>query len=168
MNKVIVIGSSGSGKTTFSNKLALLCNLPLYHLDAIFWKADKSHITRDEFDKKLSNIIDTNQWIIDGDYSRTYEIRFTHADTIIFLDYPLEVCLEGVQARIGKKREDMPWIETTLDEEFKNWIINWHKETHPKVLELIEKYKDNKNILVFKTRQEANLFLENYNIHRNK
>lgn len=158
MKKIIVIGPSGAGKSTFSRKLNKIINVPIYHLDNLFWKVDKTHIEKDLFDLKLNEILEQDEWIIDGDYSRTYEIRFKNADTIFFLNYDLNTCLKGVEARIGHKREDIPWVESEFDPEFKSWIINWFNETLPVVEKLIKVYK-NKNIIVFNNREEANDYL---------
>lgn len=159
MNKIIVIGPSGAGKSEMSRKLRDVLNLPLYHLDNIFWKEDRTHISREEFDIKLSELISLNKWIIDGDYSRTYEIRMSSADTIIFLDYPLEVSLSGINSRIGKVREDIPWIEDTFDPEFKEWIINWFSKTRPLLLSLLDKYKKTKNVVILRSREEGEEFI---------
>ena len=96
MKKVVVLGCSGSGKSTFSLQLHNATGLPLYHLDNVWWKPDRTHITRDEFDKRLDDLVNRDSWIIDGDYSRTYEKRIGACDTIIFLDYGEEVCMDGI------------------------------------------------------------------------
>ena len=82
------------------------------------------------------------------------------SDTIFFLDYPIDVCFMGVESRIGKERIDMPWIEDEFSLEFKEWIKNWFNDNYFKLKDLLEKYKDNKNIIVFKSRDEANKYLE--------
>lgn len=158
--KIIVVGPSGAGKSYFSKQLAKITGLPLYHLDNIFWKEDKTHISREEFDDKLLKILEQDKWIIDGDYSRTYELRIKYADTIYFLDFPLEVALDGVVQRIGKPRDDIPWKEEVFDPDFKQWIIDWYKNTQPWVYHLIEKYKGSKNIVIFKTREEVDSYIE--------
>ena len=147
MNKILVVGCPGAGKSTFSQKLNKILNVPLYHLDNIWHKSDKTHITRDEFDLKLKEILLTDEWIIDGDYSRTYEIRIEYANTIIFLDYPTKLCLKSAEERIGTKRIDIPFSETTIDQRFKESIINWKEETFPKLKDLLDKYKDKKEII---------------------
>ena len=159
MNKVLVVGPSGAGKSSMSCKLRDILNLPLYHLDNIFWKKDRTHITREEFDTKLSELLSKDSWIIDGDYSRTYEIRMQRADTIVFLDYPLEVCLEGAESRIGKPRPDIPWKEDVFDPEFKQWIIDWFENTRPRVLSLLEKYKSVKRVVILSSRKEGDEFI---------
>src|SRR5574344_346595 len=92
---------------------------------------------------------ENNNWIIDGNYQRTLEMRMKECDTIILLDYPIEVCLAGAEARIGTQREDLPFIEEKLDENFKQSIIDFSKEKLPQIYELLEKYKKTKNIIVF-------------------
>ena len=162
-HKIIVIGPSGAGKSYFSKQLANITGLPLYHLDNIFWNEDRTHISREEFDKKLLEILAKDSWIIDGDYSRTYELRIKYADTIYFLDFPLEVALAGVESRIGKPRDDIPWNEDIFDPEFKTWIIDWYKDKLPWVYHLIDKNKDSKTIIVFKTREEMNSYIRALN-----
>ena len=158
--RIIIIGPGGAGKSYFSKQLAAITNLPLIHLDNIFWKEDRTHISREEFDEKLLKILKQDKWIIDGDYSRTYELRIKYADTIYFLDFPLEVALKGVQSRIGKPRDDIPWKEDVFDPEFKQWIIDWYKDTLPIVRKLLEQYKDTKNIIVFKAREEVDSYIK--------
>lgn len=161
MKRVMVIGPSGAGKSVFSRKLRDKTGLPVYHLDNIWWKEDKTHITKEEFDEKLAELVAKDEWIIDGDYSRTYELRVKAADTVFFLDYPLEVCLAGAEGRIGIKREDIPWVEEKFDPDFKEWIIDWRKNKMPLITALFEKYKDEKSIIIFKSRSEADDFLDN-------
>ena len=152
--KIIVLGCPGSGKSTLSEKLRDVLGLPLFHLDAIWWNPDRSHISREEFDQKLDEILQTDKWIIDGDYSRTYEIRFQSCDTVIFLDYSVDECMSGIKERIGKVRADMPWVERELDPELVELVENYPKANRPVILSLLEKYP-NVNRVVFKSRLEA-------------
>lgn len=99
MKKIIVIGCMGSGKSTFAEKLHRKTKIPLFHLDNIWWKADRTHISREEFDSELNRIMQGDSWIIDGDYNRTYAVRFEKCDTVIFLDYSEKQCMEGIRSR---------------------------------------------------------------------
>ena len=160
MNKVLVLGCSGSGKSTFAVKLHEKTNLPLYHLDNIWWKADRTHITRDEFDSSLDELIRHERWIIDGDYNRTYEKRIAACDTIFFLDYGESVCMEGIISRIGENRPDMPWTEDELDPELVELIKNYEKANKPRLMELFAKYPE-KTVITFKSREEAESWITN-------
>ena len=158
MKKVIVIGCPGSGKSTVSRALHNKTGIPLYHLDMMYWNADKTTVEKSVFLERLSAVLQKNEWIIDGNYGSTMELRMAACDTVIFLDYPLDVCLDGIKERRGKPRSDMPWIETEEDAEFIEFIKNYNEQQKPKVLELLEKNSD-KNIIIFKSREEADAFL---------
>ena len=158
MKKIVVIGCPGAGKSTFARKLKEMTGLPLYYLDQIWHKADRTTVSKEEFDAKLREIIQQDSWIIDGNYLRTMECRLDACDTVFFLDYPLEICLEGAKARIGTVREDMPWVETEFDEEFRQWILDFPKDQIPVIYELLKKYETEKEIIVFKSRDEAEKF----------
>ncbi len=161
MSKIIVIGSPGAGKSTFARKLAKIQHVPLYHLDMIWHKSDGTTITPEEFDSQLSDIFVTDNWIIDGNYQRTLERRMQACDTIILMDFPLEVCLSGARERVGKKRADMPWIEAELDSSFAQIIIDFPVKKLPAIYQLIEKYKSHKNVIIFKSRVQADNYLTN-------
>ena len=133
MKRVLVIGSPGAGKSTFARNLRDKTGLPLYHLDNIWHKPDRTTISREEFDERLAAILAKDSWIIDGNYSRTLELRLQYCDTVFLLDYPLEVCLAGVSDRIGKKRDDIPWTEHEFDEELRQFIVEF-PEIYPTLL----------------------------------
>ncbi len=158
MKRIMIIGCPGSGKSTFARALAQKSGLPLYHLDMMYWNPDRTTKPKEEFRAELRRTVSLPEWIIDGNYSSTLELRMEACDTVIFLDYPLEVCLSGIADRRGKPRTDIPWIETKTDEEFIEFIKNYNRDSRPRVLELFEKYPD-KNIVVFKSRNEADGWL---------
>lgn len=162
MKKVIVIGSPGAGKSTFSRKLRDKTGLPLFYLDMIWHKPDKTNITREEFREELEKIFKKDAWIIDGNYLWTLEMRLKACDTVFFLDYPVEACLEGASSRIGTEREDLPWEETEFDEEFRQYIVDFPKEQLPKMYELLEKYKQEKKWIIFRSREEEEEFWKGF------
>ena len=157
-NRIIVLGCPGSGKSTFARALAARTELPLIHLDSVWWRADGSHISRDEFDRALAELLAGEKWIIDGDYSRTYEVRLRAADTVIFLDYPEDVCMAGIVGRVGEERPDMPWTESTLDPELVAMVKNYARDNRPVLLDLLRRYAD-RQVLVFTDRTRADRWL---------
>lgn len=161
MKKVIIIGSPGSGKSTFARKLEAVTGLPLFYLDMLYWNKDKTTVSKEVFIERLQSILEREKWIIDGNYSATMDMRMKECDSVFFLDYNAEICLSGIEERRGKPRPDMPWFEKEeSDEEFINFIKNYNEEQRPKVLDLLRKYSS-KNIIIFNSREESEKFLEN-------
>lgn len=158
MQRVVVIGCPGSGKSTFARRLHDITKIPLYHLDMMYWREDKSTVPLSLFRQRLGEVVGQDSWILDGNYGSTMEFRMRNCDTVFFLDYPLEVCLAGVQSRKGKARSDMPWTETEDDEEFLMFIRNYRSVSRPIVMQLLEKYAG-KKIYVFTDRRDADDFL---------
>ena len=159
MKKAIVIGCPGSGKTTFAEKLRDASGLPLYYLDAIWHKPDRTHIPREEFDLRMTGILALDEWIIDGNYSRTVERRIAAADTIFLFDLPTEACIDGATRRLGKERYDMPWIDRELDPRLKEEIESFGTKNLPALYRFLDKYRDGRQIVVFHSRAEADEYI---------
>ena len=160
MKKIIVIGCPGSGKSTFSRSLQKVIKIPLFHLDLLYWNADRTIVEESIFHQRINEIIQKDEWIIDGNYGSTMELRLQECDTVFFLDYPLEVCLNGIKERKGKIRLDMPWQEKEDEEdiEFNTFVKNFNMQNRPKIIELLKKYSY-KEIHIFKNRNEADEFI---------
>lgn len=166
MKKVMIIGCPGGGKSTFARELHDVVKIPLFHLDMLYWNADKTIVSKPIFRQRLRSVIEQDSWIIDGNYGSTIELRLQACDTVFFLDYSTEVCLDGARSRKGKVRSDMPWTEAEdeEDEEFLTFIKTYNSVSRPKIIELFNKYSD-KNIIIFKNRSEANAFLNHLKFH---
>ncbi len=160
MKRILVIGCPGSGKSYFSKKLHDISGLPLCHLDMLFWNKDRTNVTREVFLERLGKVLETDEWIIDGNYGFSMEMRLEKCDTVFFFDLPSEVCLDGVVQRRGKPRTDMPWNEADypVDEEFIEFIRTFRKERYPIILERLAKFSD-RDIYTFTSREQADEFL---------
>ena len=160
MNRIMVIGRPGSGKSTFSKALHKTTGIPLFHLDMMYWNADRTTVDKAVFRERLLNTIQKNEWIIDGNYGSTIELRLQACDTVVFLDYSLDVCLNGIKERRGKARTDMPWVENEDEEdsEFIEFIKNYNSQSRRKIMDLLNKYS-HKDIYIFKNRKDADVFL---------
>lgn len=158
-NRIAIIGPTGAGKSTLARRLHERTGLPLYHLDLIWWKPDQTHISREEFDRQLAAIVQEEQWIIEGDYSRTYEPRICACDTVIFLDYDEQTCIRGLMQRVGQKRPDIHWVEEKLEPELVDYACSFREERRTKLLDSLARHRD-KQIITFQTREQADAWLE--------
>jgi len=140
--RILVIGNGGSGKSTFSIALGEKLHLPVVHLDQIFWKPGWVSVPADEFDQCLTEELNKDAWIIDGNYRRTLELRLKRCDTVIYLDFPRLVCLFYAVKRViryhGKTRPDMgEGCPERIDWEFVKWIWHFNRENREKYRKMI-------------------------------
>lgn len=162
MKRFIVIGCPGAGKSVFSERMAAVTGLPLWHMDSLYWREDRTHLEREELLEILHEITAQEAWILDGNYSGTMEYRLRKCDCVIFLDYPTDVCLEGLKDRIGKKRPDMPWVEHgegELYDDLLAFVSGFAQEQRPKILDLLDRYS-RKEIITLHSRREADELLD--------
>ena len=159
MKKVLIIGCCGSGKSTFARQLHACTGIPLFHLDQLNWNENKTTVEKEVFLKRVQDVIKKDSWIIDGNYGSSIEMRMQACDTVFFLDYPVDICIQGIHERVGKVRTDIPWVEDEVDEDLIEFVRNYEKEDRPEILELLSKYKE-KDIHIFRNRKDAKIYLE--------
>lgn len=164
MERILIIGCSGSGKSRMARSLGEKLDLPVVHLDQLWWKPGWENVTVQAFDEKLNAVLKTEKWIIDGNFSRTMPMRLRYCDTILYLDYSRWQCLLGMLQRVigsyGKVRPDMAdGCPERFDRDFVKWIWNFNKNNRSMNYTWIAQAKHAKAI-VLKNRREANRFLK--------
>ncbi|MDY0406778.1 topology modulation protein [Virgibacillus sp. 179-BFC.A HS] len=169
MNKIMVIGvSAGAGKSTLARELGQALNIEVHHLDTVFWKPGWVQATLDEFASAQRKIVETNnRWVIEGNYSNTYEIRAEHADTIIYLELPLYVCLYRVLKRWlknrGKERLDLgKGCPDKMDWDFISFICRTYYPRKIKMRERLQRFQKlgpEKTVYVLKGKKEIDAFI---------
>ena len=165
MERILIIGCGGAGKSTLARQLGEKLNLPVVHLDRLYWKPGWVQESREEFDRKLSLELDKGRWILDGNFNRTMPQRMAKCDTVIYLDFPRMTCLLGVMKRIlttyGKVRPDMgDGCPERFDLEFLQWVWNYNKNNREQIYRLLDGANHAQKI-VLKNRRAVKAFLKN-------
>ena len=132
MQRVLVIGSPGAGKSTLSTALAAQTGLPLYHLDQMFWTEGWIERDKNELQTMLTGVLAQDRWIIDGNYGSSLPQRIARADTVVWLDYPTWLCLGRVLRRWwqyrGHTRPDMTdGCPEQIDLPFLRYVLNFRR-----------------------------------------
>jgi len=164
MQKVLVIGCCGAGKSTFSKKLQAILNVELIHLDQYYHKPNWEEPAKEQWEGIVNNLVQKPSWVMDGNYKGTFDVRFKEADTIIYLDYSTIKCFWRVIKRIfkyhGTVRPDMPkGCEERFDLEFLHYVVTFNFKNRKAILERLNSVKEHKKAYVFKTDKDAGLFL---------
>ena len=165
MKRVLVIGSGGSGKSTFAKSLGELLGIEVKHLDSFYWRPGWQETPKDEWLDKVRELASADSWIIDGNFGGTLETRIQHCDTIVFLDLPRLVCLWRIAKRRllyrGRSRPDMgEGCPEKLDWEFVNWVWGYSRRSRPKVVKLLAEHGATKRIVWLRSRAEVRRFLD--------
>lgn len=165
MKRILILGCCGAGKSTFSKKLSKKIDVPVIHLDQHYWKPDWVESSKEEWEQKVQELASREEWIIDGNYSGTLDIRLNRADTIIYLDVSTLTCMSRVLRRIrkykGKTRPDMPTgCNERYDWDFLHYVLVFNLTRRKKLLHKLRAHQHEKTIYIFKNKHEVNLFLK--------
>ena len=165
MERVMVIGCGGAGKSTLARKLGEKTGLPVVHLGQIWWSPGNwEHLSREEFDVRLAVEMEKDRWVMDGNFNRTLDVRLERADMVIYLDFPRWLCLRGWIGRVlknwGRAREDMaPGCNERFDPEMAAWIWNFNKQNRQRYLDKLQDW--NGEVCILHNRRQVRLFLWN-------
>ena len=164
MERILIIGCGGAGKSTLARQLGEKLGLPVVHLDSIFWLPNWVERNRDEFDGLVRQELMKQRWIMDGNYNRTLPERVKYCDTIIYLDFSRMACLLGVLKRIittyGTVRPDMGAdCPERFDLEFLKWVWNFNQNKRESYYRLLNE-TEGVNTIVLKNRRMVKRFLK--------
>lgn len=165
MKKVVIIGSGGAGKSTLARQLGQVLKLPIYHLDALHWKSGWVPTPHDEWEHVQRELVKKDEWIIEGNYGRTLDIRLGAADTILFLDFSRRVTMYRILKRRvmyhGKTRPDLAQgCPERLNLKFIAWVWQFRKRQRPKIVKRLEAYAETKQIIILRKPSDVARFVD--------
>src|SRR5437899_318961 len=144
MDRVVILGRGGAGKSSMARRLGSLTGLPVVELDKIFWQPSLSPKSREAWEELQRTLTRRPKWIMDGDLGPYdfLETRLEAADTVFVLDFPLVVCLARVMRR-SRERADFWW-----------WMLTWRWLSRPKITEAVRRHASNADTHRFRTPRE--------------
>ena len=165
MQRALVIGIPGAGKSTFARVLAARTSLPLIHLDAEFWQPGWKITPPREWRSKLTLLVERDSWVMDGNYGASLDLRLPRADTVLWFDYPRHVCLRRVLWRIattyGRVRDDLaPGCPEQLDAEFLRYVWDFNTKSRPQIVSMLAEHGRHLQTVVFRRDRDAARFLD--------
>lgn len=163
MRRILILGSSGSGKSTFANVLGDKLGMDVIHLDSYFWKPNWTEAPESEWNQTLIHLLRKESWIMDGNYSNSLKLRLEYADTVIFLDYNRLTCLYRCIKRYlkfrGTNRPELALgCNEKIDWDFFLWIWKYPNAVKPKILSGVQEHPS-VNMIILRGRRNATKFL---------
>jgi adenylate kinase family enzyme len=140
MRRVLIFGNAGSGKSTLARRLAARLDVPVTHLDHLYWRPGWVEAPLADFRAAQAAAVRTDGWVIDGNYSKTLDIRFPLADTVVFLDVSRWTSMRRVLFRHLRERgrdTQAPGCVSKVDLEFVRWIWGWRASHRSRLLHRI-------------------------------
>ena len=164
MERILIIGCGGAGKSTLARQLGEKTGLPVVHLDKLFWHPGWVASSKEEIDAKIHAELEKPRWIMDGNYNRTLPERVKYCDTIIYLDFSRMACLLGVLKRVittyGKVRPDMgEGCPERFDPDFLKWVWNFNAKNRESNYKLLNE-TEHAETIVLKNRRMVKRFLK--------
>lgn len=164
MKRILILGCCGAGKSTLARKITTHLNIPIIHLDQEYWKPNWEETNKEDWNKKVENLITRESWIMDGNYGGTLDIRILRADTIIYLDRSTFTCMNRVLKRIrkykGTTRPDMTeGCPERYDWDFLHYVLSFNIARAPKLKRKIKALQNEKKIYILKSEKQITSFL---------
>jgi adenylate kinase family enzyme len=171
MRRILVMGSSGSGKSTFAQRLSATTGIPFVSLDAIYWKPGWVASDNAEFHERVTEVALRSQWIMDGNYisNGAGELRRQVCDGVIWFDLPRRTCVLGIARRVagsyGRVRAEMAeGCPEQIDLEFFRYVWTYRQQQRPKLLNYFEGLRPDQSLVCFTDRRQANQYLREFSL----
>lgn len=166
MKKIMVIGSGGAGKSTFSRRLGEITGIEVIHLDKLYWLPDWTEPPKSEWAKTIERHLVKDAWITDGNFGSTIEPRLEKCDTVILLDMPRTLCVYRALKRLltykGNTRPDMAaGCHEKFDLKFLSWIWNFPKKDKLRIEKKMKRFENKIKIIRLKSKREVEEFFIN-------
>ncbi len=168
MKRVLIIGSSGSGKSTLARHLGGKLELPVVHLDRHYWHPGWIGTPNVEWQHTVSRMVQRDEWIIDGNYRSTLEMRLKAADSVVFLDLPPWICaVRAIKRRIQYRNRPRPDIadgckEPLLDPQliqFLRHVLSYPERAKPFVMNQLNAIANDKHVVLLQSTKDVKNFL---------
>ncbi|RSN37901.1 DNA topology modulation protein FlaR [Amycolatopsis sp. WAC 01416] len=162
MRRIMVVGCSGAGKSTFSRRLGAALGLPVTHLDRLFWRPGWTRAPEEDFHAAQQEIVSSDAWVIDGNYGASMRLRLPRADAIVFLDFPRRICLRRVLVRCMREHgqdNQAPGCPERFDREFYSYVWRRPKDHRERTVRRLADQGAHARRIVLTRPREAAEFL---------
>lgn len=171
MKRIMIIGCGGAGKSTLARELGDLLQLPLVHLDKAYWRPNWLERDKQEWEQIVTKLADQDQWILDGNYGGTMDIRLQRADTVVFLDRSRWLCVYRVLLRLwrtaGRTRPDMAeGCEERFSFAFLHYVFFYNNTRRPGILKKLHQLSSKQTVFRLRTQREINHFIASLSGHK--
>jgi adenylate kinase family enzyme len=163
MDRIAIIGCGGSGKSHLARRLAEHLDLPLTHLDAVYYDDEWNTLPKEKFAAIQQQLVAAPRWVIEGNYASTLPIRLAAADTVVFLDLPARTCLRGIlqrRLRHGAGQHQEIGVYDRITWNFVRYILGYRRSMRPRVEKLVAEHGRQAELVVLRSRRAARRFLD--------
>jgi adenylate kinase family enzyme len=163
MKRILIFGSSGAGKSTFAKRMNDILGIEIIHLDQHYWKPNWTRTESEEWNKKVEELIRGDEWIMDGNYRSSMDLRFSKADTVIWLDFSPLVCLYRIYKRRLKnnRADELDGCRERITFELLRWVLwKFPRDNRKDIFKRLKQLKGKKDVYILKSNKEVESFLK--------